>query len=444
MPVAKDDDGEKPSTARGVGLAFAIFAVSLFNTICLQQSFFVAESNGVLFRATLIQATYQRAFQLSVGSRAKNPDGKLMTHLSADISRVDAVAKQLHCLWTAPLSLVLVLTLLCLQIGPSGIVGFMFLLLLMPVQTWTLKLGLKLRGKLVGYTEARSRLLQELLPSMPIIKMFTYEIPYLDRLVGLRKKEMTYLRGLMFSRAATEAIALASPSIASVFAFVMYSSLHPTFDPGIIFASLMYFNMLRPPLVVLPQALSLAADAQNALDRLSIVFEAETKEDSIAINPALDVAVRTNASFQWIAVEQAEPGKGKGASGGKGKGTKPKDKTEPKDTGEPFSLRDIDLEIPRGRLVAIVGPVGSGKSSLLRALLGEMRTFGSVEFGGRLGYCQQSAWIQNATVRDNIVFGQVWDEAKYWRCLREASLIRDLEILADGDMTEVSRASSAS
>jgi ABC-type multidrug transport system fused ATPase/permease subunit len=62
---------------------------------------------------------------------------------------------------------------------------------------------------------------------------------------------------------------------------------------------------------------------------------------------------------------------------------------------------------------------------------------GSVKFGGRLGYCQQSAWIQNASLRDNIVFGQKWDESRYWQCVKDASLVPDLEILPDGDLTEI-------
>jgi len=103
-----------------------------------------------------------------------------------------------------------------------------------------------------------------------------------------------------------------------------------------------------------------------------------------------------------------------------------------------FALKDIDLHIPRGQLVAIVGAVGSGKSSILNALVGEMRkTKGSMEYGGTIGYCPQSAWIQNATVKDNILFGLPLDEARYQQVIKDCALERDIEILPDGDQTEI-------
>ena len=101
-------------------------------------------------------------------------------------------------------------------------------------------------------------------------------------------------------------------------------------------------------------------------------------------------------------------------------------------------LVDVNLRIPAGSLTAIVGAVGSGKSSLLSAILGEMPlTDGDVAVTGRVAYCAQQAWIQNATVRDNVTFGSVVDQNKYRRAVRDCALERDLEILPAGDMTEI-------
>ncbi|WRT68580.1 uncharacterized protein IL334_005558 [Kwoniella shivajii] len=103
-----------------------------------------------------------------------------------------------------------------------------------------------------------------------------------------------------------------------------------------------------------------------------------------------------------------------------------------------FSIKDININIPRGSLTAIVGAIGSGKSSLLQGLMGEMRrTEGKVTFSGSTALCAQSPWIQNATVRENILFGQPWDEERYWNAVRDSCLEPDLELLEDGDGTEI-------
>lgn len=119
-----------------------------------------------------------------------------------------------------------------------------------------------------------------------------------------------------------------------------------------------------------------------------------------------------------------------------------KDKQDPSESTEEatqFCLSDIRLDVPRGSLTAIVGPVGSGKSSLLQALIGEMKQTGGVpaRFGGSIGYCPQSAWIQNDTIRGNILFGLLLDEHKYAAVVRASCLESDLEILPHGDLTMI-------
>ncbi|KAG8682306.1 hypothetical protein FRC08_015043, partial [Ceratobasidium sp. 394] len=172
----------------------------------------------------------------------------------------------------------------------------------------------------------------------------------------------------------------------------------------------------------------------------------ELVETQIVVEPSQkDAVVVKDAEFVWFGVEG---GKGKGGKGGKGgkvkKGTDgEKEKVEEvkpadKERRVVFRLTGVSLNVPRGSLTAIVGPVGCGKSSLLLGLLGEMpQTKGTVVFGGKTAYCAQMAWIQNATLRDNVVFGRPWDEERYWASIRDASLEVDLEMLPDGDLTEI-------
>lgn len=144
-------------------------------------------------------------------------------------------------------------------------------------------------------------------------------------------------------------------------------------------------------------AFSASADAYNAITRLQDVFTAELKSESMIIDPTLPNAVEAdNVAFIW----DSPPPESSTTTKSKLKAKRAAAAQEQKGLDaavpdKPFELTGIDLRIPRGSLVAIVGPVGSGKTSLLQGLIGEMRaTSGTVKFGGDLAYCSQSAWIQ--------------------------------------------------
>ena len=184
------------------------------------------------------------------------------------------------------------------------------------------------------------------------------------------------------------------------------------FSPAVVFPSLALYNILRQPLLFLPRALSATADAKNALGRLQTTFHAQLMEDTgLPIDPSLKLALDVEeATFEWEqTLEEPDDGRktegskrahGKPARAGRpdswSKGKKPAGDITPQ---TPFSVKNLNLRIPRGKLYAMVGPVGSGKTSILSGLLGEMkRTSGIVRFGGKVAYCSQIAWIQNATV----------------------------------------------
>jgi ABC-type multidrug transport system fused ATPase/permease subunit len=191
----------------------------------------------------------------------------------------------------------------------------------------------------------------------------------------------------------------------------------------------------------LPRALSAAADASNALHRLSELLEADLRSEEERVDTDLDVAIRAqNATFEWLSVaaENESAKKGQKVSK-KDKQTETSGASTPKQA-EPFKIVDLHLAIPRGQLVGIVGAVGSGKSSILAGLVGEMKqASGTVKFGGRIAYCAQHAFIQNATLRDNVLFGQPWDEERYWQVIEEACLVPDCLQLPDGDLTGIQR-----
>lgn len=200
---------------------------------------------------------------------------------------------------------------------------------------------------------------------------------------------LRYIRDLLLIRAANNAVAISLPVLASVLSFVVYSLSGHSLNAADVFASLTLFQLLRLPLMFLPLSFSAIADAQNAVERLYGVFEAETLTDTKVQDVSMDVAVKVqHGDFTWDAPPPEVQSKKKGKKAeNKIVGSKTPDKV--------FSLKDINMEISMGQLTAIVGPVGTGKTSVLEALIGEMRrTSGNVTFNGSVAYCPQSAWIQ--------------------------------------------------
>eukprot|EP00887_Chlorella_sp_A99_P003460 scaffold7.g3460.t1 len=191
--------------------------------------------------------------------------------------------------------------------------------------------------------------------------------------------------------------------------FLAYALLGYPLTASVAFPALSLFNLLRFPVMMFPQQIQNIINAKVALDRIQRFVEAPETEQPPALPPARPpqpaVGLR-RASFAW------------------GEG--------------PAPLSGADLEVPAGWLVIVVGAVGAGKSSLLAALLGEMRRVeGAAVVRGRAAYTQQDPWIQNATLRDNVLMGLPLRQERYEAALSACALGPDLEQLPAGDETEI-------
>ncbi|KAH7925482.1 ABC protein [Leucogyrophana mollusca] len=446
--AAKVDGGTLPNIGRGIAMAIGLFLITVTASVCTHQFFWRSMTTGVLARAALTAAIYERGVNLTGKARVKLTNATLVNHISTDVSRIDACAQWFHAAWTAPIQVTVCLIILLVELGPSALAGFSLFILIVPVQERVMTFQHRLRRSSMKWTDQRAKILLEVLSAMRVVKYFSYEVPFLRRIFELRKKELHGVRRILHSSSANLALAMSLPVLAATLAFVTYTLTAHDFNVAVIFASLSLFQLLRQPMMFMPRALSAIPDAANALQRLTHVFHADLiKEDTLVIDkdqePALIVE---DATFEWESsdipkAEDAKPGKkGKGREERKGKEAKRVLTPDNVENGAIalFRVKNVTMTITRGQLVAIVGPVGSGKSSLLQGIIGEMRKVsGHVSLGGRVGYCPQTAWIQNATLRDNIIFGQPFEEDKYWHVIEVACLLPDLQLLPDGDLTEI-------
>ncbi|KAF8509514.1 ABC protein [Hysterangium stoloniferum] len=426
-----------PNIGRGIGLAFGLFCVTCTFVVMQQQFFWRSMSTGVLARSVLIASIYKKGVFLAPAVRPAHPNSSLVNHMNTDVSRINECAQWFHASWTAPIQITICLIILLFQLGPSALAGFCLLIVMTPIQERAMAYHFKIRKSSMRWTDRRANLVQELLGGMRVVKCFTYEKPFLKRLCSIRDMELKGIWWIMLIRAGNEAIVISIPVLAAILAFVAYSLSGHSFDPAIIFTSLSLFQLLAQPLMFLPRALSSIADAQNAIKRLNGIFHAELiHQTAFEVDPDLDVAVRVDkASFEWDHRNQPDEIKVKNTKRHKHRLEKDENRSIPR---ERFAITNLDMEIPRGQLCAIVGPVGSGKSSILLGLIGEMRrTGGSCTFGGSVAYCAQSAWIRNGTLRDNILFGRAFHKQRYWNVLKDSCLLPDLDVLPDGDMSEI-------
>ncbi|RMY79467.1 hypothetical protein D0863_00040 [Hortaea werneckii] len=404
-------------------------------------------------------------------------NGRIINLMSMDTYRVDQASGMFHMVWTSPIQVVLTLALLLINLTYSALAGFAFICICMPALARAIK-SLMARRKVINkITDQRVNLTQEILSSVKFVKYFGWETSFLDRLADIRTREINKISFLLSIRNGIMAISMTMPIFASMLAFITFSQTHANFNPAPIFSSLALFNALRIPLNLLPMVIGQVVDAKASLGRIQEFLEAEEVSDEATwdLENKSAISIR-NADFTWertpgaSTTDKGEAPKGmkqlkqekkqakKDAKEDKRKskmaekdgsvpGT-PQDSTRPQtpasptaaddEDQKPFQVRNIDLDFGRNELVAVIGSVGSGKSSFLGALAGDMRrTKGQVTFGANRAFCPQYAWIQNASVKQNIIFGKDYDDKWYNDVVDACALRPDLEMLPSGDATEI-------
>ncbi|KAL5121945.1 ATP-binding cassette transporter yor1 [Pleosporales sp. CAS-2024a] len=388
-------------------------------------------------------------------------NGRIINLMSTDTYRVDQASGFFHMIWTAPVGILITTALLLVNLTYSALPGLGLILIAMPLLGKAVKVLFRRRVAINKITDQRVSLTQEILQGVRFVKYFGWETSFLERIQSIRKKEIKAIQVLLTIRNAILAVGMSMPVFASMISFITYSQVHKNLDPANIFSSLALFNSMRIPLNFLPLVIGQVIDANASVKRIQEFLLAEEAEETAVWDyNAKDAVTIRNADFTW----ERQPTQDKedspvGAGEGFGKKASKPDKqgkrgsaqAAPNGSGsatasdttaveeeKPFGIEGINLTFGRNELVAIIGSVGSGKSSLLAALAGDMRrTSGKVVIGASRAFCPQYAWIQNASVRENIIFGKEFDQQWYDKVVDACALRPDLEMLPAGDKTEI-------
>ena len=396
----------------GVIFGLGLFLASMIQTIAVGAYFFRVTRIGQRMRSTLIPLVYQKAFDISNRGRQQYTTGEITNLMSVDSTRLQTLTPYLHMMWSAPLQISVSMYLLYQQIGPSVFVGLGFMILMVPLNAVLMKRLSKFQKDMMVNKDRRLKLMSEILGGIRIIKFFAWEESYIDSANEVRQQEVDTLRKSAYIRATTSFSWAVTPTFVALFTFMSFSLLGHELTASIAFTSVALFNVLRFPLNMLPFLISNLVDANISLNRISNYLNNDNRDPDIIEwrkkgDPMEPMALQMiDGTFSWI---QGEP-----------------------------TLKNLTFEVPKGKLVALVGGVGSGKSSILSAFLGDMeKESGRAILDGSLAYASQQAWIQNATVRDNILFGLPYQATRYRQTLDACQLQSDLEILQDGDETQI-------
>jgi len=450
----------------GIGFLYCalIFALAIARTLCEQTYFYYAQASGICIRGALSTAVYRKTMRLSSAGRSGSTTGEVLNHMQLDAQRVGDLMLFINILWSGLLQTIGYMALLYMYIGWSVFGGLFVMLGLIPLQKYFYDAMYKHRKRQTVETDRRVKFENEGLSGIKILKLNAWEQSLQDEVTAVRKREMVHATKVANINAINTSVMMAGPTIVSVVVFTLYAgAMSRPMSADIIFPALSLFSLLRFPVMFYPRCLALCADAIVSLRRLEGYFmlpeaAATTKQVNFVRKHSLDevveserrgkrgdvIARMTRGTFFWSNPDSAKEPEEKEKGDGKDKKTAKEDeKTEegsaPKvDLKKPF-LRDVNLELKRGELTIVVGSVGSGKTALISALLGEMHAAegAEVEIDATVSYVAQTAWVQSMSLRNNVLFGRAYDENKYHQALEAACMEKDIALLPNGDDTEI-------
>ena len=353
---------------------------------------------------------YRKALRLS---RVKGGAGEVINLLTGDVNKINDAVVNFHFLWAAFVEVALILGISFYLIGISALPAVGYILILLPVQMYLGKRTNDLGRSQAEKTTERVHLMSELLTAIKLIKFYAWEVPFADKIELIRVSEMSLIYDGLITKVINYTIVFAIPVLVALTSLSMYVALGNTLNASVSFTTLSVFNTLRYPFFMLPMAVKSTVGAVAAMDRIDAYMQLEEVVELKALKApeGCDLAFEIeNSDFKWDGTEGDKP-----------------------------SISNISLKIKKGSKVGIVGDVGCGKSSLLAALLGQIRQIRgeTVKVYGTTAYMSQEAWLLNLTLRENILFGKSMDPARYKEVIRVAGLQRDLTLLIAGDQTEI-------
>ncbi|GKV43844.1 hypothetical protein SLEP1_g51092 [Rubroshorea leprosula] len=375
-------NGQRDFKNEGYVLVTTFFVAKLVECLSQRHWYFRLQRIGIQIRAVLVAMIYNKGLTLSCQSKQSHTSGEIINFMTVDAERIASVA--------AFIATVIVM----LANFPLG------------------RLQENFQDKLMGSKDKRMKATSEILRNMRILKLQGWEMKFLSRIIELRNAETGWLKKFVYTTAMSSFVFWVAPTFVSVATFGACMLLGIPLESGKILSALATFRILQEPISNLPDTISMIVQTKVSLDRIASFLRLDDLQpDVIERLPrgSSDTAIEiVDGNFSWDLSTSS------------------------------VTLKDVNLKVQHGMRIAVCGTVGSGKSSFLSCILGEIpKVSGTVRLCGTKAYVAQSPWIQSGKIEENILFGKGMDRERYEMVLEACSLKKDLEILSFGDQTVI-------
>ncbi|KAF8758431.1 P-loop containing nucleoside triphosphate hydrolase protein [Rhizoctonia solani] len=349
------------------------------------------------------------------GSGSSNLVGKINNLMSTDLDNVTEGCDFLFLVVYAPVQIIFSVFFLYKILGWSSVIGMAFMVLSFPIPGKLAQLVNNVQTERMKKTDERVQAISEILNVIRMVKLFGWENKVIAQVEEKRRVELEYYKKKQWIGQIGQNVNHVLPLIMMALTFACHTLwFKQKLTASIVFSSIGVFDVLRNQLHILSWEIPVIVQAKVSVDRIDEFLHQPPPPDAIGFR---------NATFAWSRQAPATPTPSR----------------------RNFRLHiDQELLFHRGKINMVVGPTGCGKTSLLMALLGEMHfvpsapdSWFSLPRQGGIAYAAQEAWVQNESIRDNILLGAEYDEERYKKVISQCALERDLTLFDAGDQTEV-------
>ncbi|XP_017068567.1 probable multidrug resistance-associated protein lethal(2)03659 [Drosophila eugracilis] len=431
--------------------AAGVILCSALNVIIMHPYMLGTMHVGLKMRVGMCSMIYRKALRLSKTALGDTTAGHVVNLMSNDVGRLDLATIFVHYLWVGPLETLFITYLMYRKIGIAAVYGVAFMLLFIPLQGYLGKKTSVLRLKTALRTDERVRMMNEIISGIQVIKMYAWELPFEYMVAYARKKEINCIRHVSYIRGILLSFIIFLTRVSIFLSLVGYVLLGKFLTPEVAFLITAYYNILRTTMTVFfPQGISQMAETLVSIKRVQKYMQSdETNVSDKSVDLPEESAGSNQVTVHYDGEEDRDEAEDKllgptfttinenaklSEAGISISGLMAKWDTNSPD----YTLNGVNLRVQPGTMLGIVGRTGSGKSSLIQAILGELPAeTGEIKVNGTMSYASQEPWLFSGTVRQNILFGQPMDRRRYAKVVKKCALERDFELLPFKDKTIV-------